>query len=192
MSVYFWHTAHHGIAVFLTASSIPPSTAQNWECYRRENESLKELAVNRGDKAPWWVGSKVQNGGKAFGYCGVCGTSYLLVPQAAVAAGAGGASCESEIPSGFEQAPALSAPYLYVFISWWKLSCRTGTKLGNSDAWASLFTTAKWKTENPKLVKNSVFNTVLRKWIPAAGAHQTPALTSALTALWPTVQMPPG
>lgn len=89
-SVYFWHTAHHGIAVFLTASSIPQSTAQNWERYRRENESLKELAMNRGNKTHWWIESKVQNAGKAFGCRGAGGTSHLLVPKAA----SGGGSCE--------------------------------------------------------------------------------------------------
>ena len=41
VSVYFWYTAHRGIAVFLTASFIPPSTEQNWERYKKENESLK-------------------------------------------------------------------------------------------------------------------------------------------------------
>lgn len=83
VSVYFWYTAHHGITVFLTASSIPPSAEQNWECYKRENECLKELAMNRGNKTHWWIESKVQNERKAFGYRGACGTSHLLIPKAA-------------------------------------------------------------------------------------------------------------
>lgn len=87
VSVYFWYTAHHGIAVFLTASSIPLSTEQNRECYKREDESLKELAMNRGNKTHWWMESKVQNERKAFGYHGACGTSHLLIPKAAAAVG---------------------------------------------------------------------------------------------------------
>lgn len=83
VSVYFWYAAHHSIAVFLTASSIPPSTEQNWECYKGEDESLKELAMNRGKKTHWWMESRVQSECKAFGYRGACGSSHQQQPGAA-------------------------------------------------------------------------------------------------------------
>lgn len=48
--------------------------------------SQSRLAMNRGNKAHWWIESKVQNERKAFGYHGACGTSHLLIPKAAAAA----------------------------------------------------------------------------------------------------------
>lgn len=184
VSVYFWYAAHHSIAVFLTASSVPPSTEQNWECYKGEDESLKELAMKRGNKTHWWMESKVQNERKAFGYCGAHGSSHRS---------------SQALPPGSRWSPvSLSKCSRGVYLPCKHLvilfSCRTGIKSRNSAAQPSPFTTAKQKTEYPKLVKNSSFNTILQKWILAACAHQTPALTlaAAFTVLQSTVQIPPG